>query len=1177
MYSIENGELIMVFEKYDDIFESYKNNRLAIFVGAGLSSEFRIPMWADLSKYLLNYAYENKILSKNVYDYCLSINDNKIIISMIKECFIEKNNVQEFNKIFQEQMSFEENNQYKLNNSNYGKLHKFLSNKKYGYHGFFLTTNADLILDTIYDNEGIINNPSELKSNFLSNMLFSFRDEKIIHLHGSIRDMNSIVFTEREYKERYQNSTHQQLLKSIFEHFTVLFIGYGLSDFELLYYLKEFDNKSKTHYVVKGYDSEDINEISKLEENSYFKYLNIKVIPYKINKQNSVPICVSIKKNEDLKHNINIIYTKNNDHSNLNNLINELCSFKDKLEEPFDDERNIIEILHTFKNDPYTEINNHKDIIQKLKEYVTNKSLFHFFIEQLINNGISKEWFKFLCEYNIITFKNDEIDIHGIIFLLYHISKNNYINTNCREVFSNIMDQLKCFNLNKLYYYDKYRIIGIFLNIDNKFFDNELKKISLSLFKNMEDYVPVDNLFEMISKLEDLMDYNFLFKYIQFVFDYKKVGFQIKTNLDIYEYKELIDNKILKLEGTIKIKVINLLISLIEELFDNGEFMSCDSIFDIETNIYSFYDCCLYALKSLIDDLEFRYKESYLIILNNKNEMLKRFYYYIIYTNYDSFKEYLWFNQDNPLNSRFAYEVSRIIDIFGPNLDENELNIMIKWISDIDDFYVDEKIVYSDKYGWLKKLDQKNEFVLNELNKIPDNTEQFNYSKVENYEVEDVPSSYYDILVDMSNLEIVEYVNSEYYNESEFKRSFEDLLSSDYYRFENIHDFVNLPERYQSILFDKLKNNNVIKNINNAKILEYILSLNCSNRRYYSVVLSYLELYLYYINSKNELFEKVLLYINEKIKTCSEDIIYLETPLKNSIGCCLYNLMYQYSFKIQCTDSNIFNFIEMQLKNITIPQFAYVTANLMSEYYDQFSNEIDNIISLLFSKELWTYSLRGVLESNYYKNDIYEKLNNKGIFNNILEPEFKNNHKKIVLRFSLSVFIYKNNYFYFEKIIKEVKDTTEVIKLIQLISKNRIKEKYHENFIKLWKLFLNTYDKHPDKKQIYKILNTFIKCVENVDKEVYDLLNKTIGYVSEKQAYTMMYEYKRLCKKSPKYVGCLLINQSDICDNFKSLKIIIENLENKEEYKIIKEIKEKYKNKYPNRTYGLFVNNLVDE
>ena len=126
-------------------------------------------------------------------------------------------------------------------------------------------------------------------------------------------------------------------------------------------------------------------------------------------------------------------------------------------------------------------------------------------------------------------------------------------------------------------------------------------------------------------------------------------------------------------------------------------------------------------------------------------------------------------------------------------------------------------------------------------------------------------------------------------------------------------------------------------------------------------------------------------------------------------------------------------------------------------------------------------------------------------------------------------------------------------------------------------IFLNTYDKHPDKKQIYKILNTFIKCVENVDKEVYDLLNKTIGYVSEKQAYTMMYEYKRLCKKSPKYVGCLLINQSDICDNFKSLKIIIENLENKEEYKIIKEIKEKYKNKYPNRTYGLFVNNLVDE
>jgi hypothetical protein len=118
----------------------------------------------------------------------------------------------------------------------------------------------------------------------------------VIHLHGSVADPSSMILTTREYIERYANdhrtgnaSTENRaltFLEHLFEHHTVLFIGYGLEELEILEYVilkarrrdNTVDNEAR-HFLLQGFFSHEATLLRRMET-YYLRECRIQLIPF---------------------------------------------------------------------------------------------------------------------------------------------------------------------------------------------------------------------------------------------------------------------------------------------------------------------------------------------------------------------------------------------------------------------------------------------------------------------------------------------------------------------------------------------------------------------------------------------------------------------------------------------------------------------------------------------------------------------------------------------------------------------------------------------------------------------------------------------------------------------------------------------------------------------------------
>ena len=56
----------------------------------------------------------------------------------------------------------------------------------------------------------------------------------VVHLHGAISKPETMIVTTKEYLEHYDHENVQEFLGELFEKKTVLFLGYGLEESEIL-------------------------------------------------------------------------------------------------------------------------------------------------------------------------------------------------------------------------------------------------------------------------------------------------------------------------------------------------------------------------------------------------------------------------------------------------------------------------------------------------------------------------------------------------------------------------------------------------------------------------------------------------------------------------------------------------------------------------------------------------------------------------------------------------------------------------------------------------------------------------------------------------------------------------------------------------------------------------------
>ena len=268
------GKIDMLPDLHEDILNAIDDERLILFIGAGFSRLCGLPSWYDLAKKLMDRIVEEGCISFGDKELILQANpDSKRIISIAKAYMIENDKKNIFFDTVREVLTLDESNREDV----YNMLLDFVKSTK----SFTLTTNADLILDDCYSEKSSIYFDNDSIQEWKSP-----NEQKLalVHIHGSIHKNESMVFTTSDYLNRYKNPDFNSYLSNIFDgDNTILFIGYGLSEFEILDYmiLKANDNIiSNKWYVLEGYY--EYQDIIVEANNKYYESLGITQIPYSL-------------------------------------------------------------------------------------------------------------------------------------------------------------------------------------------------------------------------------------------------------------------------------------------------------------------------------------------------------------------------------------------------------------------------------------------------------------------------------------------------------------------------------------------------------------------------------------------------------------------------------------------------------------------------------------------------------------------------------------------------------------------------------------------------------------------------------------------------------------------------------------------------------------------------------
>ncbi|MCT4632904.1 MAG: SIR2 family protein [Firmicutes bacterium] len=294
-------------EKYIDYIEEIqkasKNDKLVFFVGAGVSLLSEYPSWTELVNKFYTKLYKRKKRKKFTYEECLQI----------PEQFLKLKGQKEFDKIIKSTFNVE-----KEPNIVHSKM--LLLNPAH-----FLTTNYDELIEKACNNRGKYY--SVISSDV--DVAYASSSKYILKCHGDFSNgysADNIVLMDEDYLN-YENkfALTSNLMKSIMSTHTIVFIGYGLADYNIKIILnwvkklqkdgyrkpffikvdeKPIDKSMKIYYEEKGLRIIEACDICDTKSSSYSqRYIEVlDMIIYK-KKYNFI-------KNKNSKKIIDLMYEK---------------------------------------------------------------------------------------------------------------------------------------------------------------------------------------------------------------------------------------------------------------------------------------------------------------------------------------------------------------------------------------------------------------------------------------------------------------------------------------------------------------------------------------------------------------------------------------------------------------------------------------------------------------------------------------------------------------------------------------------------------------------------------------------------------------------------------------------------------------------------------------------------
>ena len=253
----------------NSIISAINEKKLILFVGAGFSKLCGLPLWSDLANRLIDACVSDKDIELDYADRNLIIKDkdSKMLITIAYYLHEGKGKVDTFNKYMYDFLSTFDNDPEIRNRRN--RLVDFIT--KSG--ATVLTTNSDDILHDCFVDQFIHYKVEDIEKFRIDNQ------RHLIHLHGHKSEMRTMVYTVKQYLERYAIEGFKRTVKSIFNSDnTILFIGYGLNEMQLLDFLVDQSETEKNRYILDGFYSYE--EPDYIAKQHYYSSFDLHLIGY---------------------------------------------------------------------------------------------------------------------------------------------------------------------------------------------------------------------------------------------------------------------------------------------------------------------------------------------------------------------------------------------------------------------------------------------------------------------------------------------------------------------------------------------------------------------------------------------------------------------------------------------------------------------------------------------------------------------------------------------------------------------------------------------------------------------------------------------------------------------------------------------------------------------------------
>jgi hypothetical protein len=272
----------------EQILDASSKGKLVVFIGAGVSRIIKCPSWEEFANFLLDDLHSkgkinffdkmelSKLQARKTLSICKDIyRENNIPLPDIKQIFKGDPQLKERYKIFE--------NLYAMNaiyvTTNYDhhldeEAQKGRPKTNAYSSGDELSGKADSEIEKVK----VIYKEEELLVSNLSN-------GSVIHIHGGLKEPKTMIITLADYMKNYYGEASKlpTFLQELFNHYTVLFIGYGLEEYEILEFMVskiKKDQKYISHYILLPFFDSQRNLVNL--QKKYYLSMGIELIAYYI-------------------------------------------------------------------------------------------------------------------------------------------------------------------------------------------------------------------------------------------------------------------------------------------------------------------------------------------------------------------------------------------------------------------------------------------------------------------------------------------------------------------------------------------------------------------------------------------------------------------------------------------------------------------------------------------------------------------------------------------------------------------------------------------------------------------------------------------------------------------------------------------------------------------------------